>query len=158
MSNSPANVDKRVFSSWPFSVWYLIILLNCWLFILSVWIRRIFFFYGIDLKSCSLTWFDMTMIERWAALTNWLLISLFEEFVQLVMNSQFISIFYFTSSFYLFLCSGASSVRFPLQQNRYPSELVDFLRLLLVEPEDLGMQVVKSLHCEKKIVKKKSFS
>ena len=35
---------------------------------------------------------------------------------------------------------GASSVRFPLQQNRYPSELVDFLRLLLVEPEDLGMQ------------------
>ena len=36
---------------------------------------------------------------------------------------------------------GASSVRFPLQQNRYPSELVDFLRLLLVEPEDLGMQV-----------------
>jgi hypothetical protein len=36
---------------------------------------------------------------------------------------------------------GASSVRFPLQLNRYPSELVDFLRLLLVEPEDLGMQV-----------------
>ena len=35
---------------------------------------------------------------------------------------------------------GASSVRFPLQANRYPSELVDFLRLLLVEPEDLGMQ------------------
>lgn len=36
---------------------------------------------------------------------------------------------------------GAQSVRFPLQQDRYPSELVDFLRLLLVEPEDLGMQV-----------------
>lgn len=36
---------------------------------------------------------------------------------------------------------GATSVRFPLQRNRYPSELVDFLRLLLVEPEDLGMQV-----------------
>mmetsp|Transcript_31083 Transcript_31083/g.68533 ORF Transcript_31083/g.68533 Transcript_31083/m.68533 type:complete len:569 (-) Transcript_31083:213-1919(-) len=35
---------------------------------------------------------------------------------------------------------GATSVRFPLQRNRYPSELVDFLRLLLVEPEDLGMQ------------------
>lgn len=35
---------------------------------------------------------------------------------------------------------GASSVRFPLQQSRYPSELIDFLRLLLVEPEDLGMQ------------------
>ena len=35
---------------------------------------------------------------------------------------------------------GLSSVRFPLQGNRYPSELVDFLRLLLVEPEDLGMQ------------------
>jgi hypothetical protein len=36
---------------------------------------------------------------------------------------------------------GATSVRFPLQDNRYPSELVDFLRLLLVESEDLGMQV-----------------
>lgn len=36
---------------------------------------------------------------------------------------------------------GVSSVRFPLQRDRYPSELVDFLRLLLVEPEDLGMQV-----------------
>lgn len=35
---------------------------------------------------------------------------------------------------------GLASVRFPLQGNRYPSELVDFLRLLLVEPEDLGMQ------------------
>jgi len=35
----------------------------------------------------------------------------------------------------------ATSVRFPLQQNRYPSELVDFLRLLLVEPDDIGMQV-----------------
>eukprot|EP01036_Dinobryon_divergens_P035263 gene35263-45663_t len=33
---------------------------------------------------------------------------------------------------------GAASVRFPLQMGRYPSELVDFLRLLLVEPEDLG--------------------
>ena len=36
---------------------------------------------------------------------------------------------------------GVASVRFPLQAQRYPSELVDFLRLLLVEPEDLGMQV-----------------
>jgi len=36
---------------------------------------------------------------------------------------------------------GATSVRFPLQFNRYPSELVDFLRFLLVEPDDLGMQV-----------------
>jgi len=35
---------------------------------------------------------------------------------------------------------GMASVRFPLQLSRYPSELVDFLRLLLVEPEDLGMQ------------------
>jgi histone-lysine N-methyltransferase SETD3 len=35
---------------------------------------------------------------------------------------------------------GATSVRFPLQENRYPSELVDFLRLLLVEPSDLGNQ------------------
>lgn len=35
---------------------------------------------------------------------------------------------------------GASSVRFPLQFSRYPSELVDFLRLLLVEPQDLGLQ------------------
>lgn len=35
---------------------------------------------------------------------------------------------------------GVSNVRFPLQANRYPSELVDFLRLLLVEPEDLGLQ------------------
>lgn len=37
----------------------------------------------------------------------------------------------------------AISVRFPLQQNRYPSELVDFLRLLLVEPDDLGMQTLE---------------
>lgn len=37
---------------------------------------------------------------------------------------------------------GVTSVRFPLQRNRYPSELVDFLRLLLVEPEDLGLQVL----------------
>lgn len=36
---------------------------------------------------------------------------------------------------------GEVSVRFPLQDARYPSELVDFLRLLLVEPDDLGMQV-----------------
>ena len=36
---------------------------------------------------------------------------------------------------------GAASVRFPLQDSRYPSELVDFLRLLLLEPDDLGMQV-----------------
>ena len=35
----------------------------------------------------------------------------------------------------------ATSVRFPLQQSRYPSELVDFLRLLLVEADDIGMQV-----------------
>ena len=34
---------------------------------------------------------------------------------------------------------GAESVRFPLQGTRYPSELIDFLRLLLVESEDLGM-------------------
>lgn len=34
---------------------------------------------------------------------------------------------------------GVESVRFPLQAARYPSELVDFLRLLLVEAEDLGM-------------------
>ncbi len=40
---------------------------------------------------------------------------------------------------------GVASVRFPLQRSRYPSELVDFLRLLLVEPEDLGMQV---LYCD----------
>jgi hypothetical protein len=39
---------------------------------------------------------------------------------------------------------GVSSVRFPLQRDRYPSELVDFLRLLLVEPEDLGMQPLTS--------------
>lgn len=38
---------------------------------------------------------------------------------------------------------GATSVRFPLQSNRYPSELVDFLRLLLVEAEDLGMQPIQ---------------
>lgn len=38
---------------------------------------------------------------------------------------------------------GATSVRFPLQQDRYPSELVDFLRLLLVEPEDLGLQTIE---------------
>ena len=37
---------------------------------------------------------------------------------------------------------GGLSVRFPLQFNRYPSELIDFLRLLLVEPEDLGMQSI----------------
>ena len=35
---------------------------------------------------------------------------------------------------------GMGSVRFPLQGSRYPSELVDFLRLLLVETEDLGLQ------------------
>jgi len=40
---------------------------------------------------------------------------------------------------------GATSVRFPLQRNRYPSELVDFLRLLLVEPEDLGMQPLENI-------------
>ena len=28
---------------------------------------------------------------------------------------------------------------------RYPSELVDFLRLLLVEPEDLGMQPIDNI-------------
>lgn len=33
------------------------------------------------------------------------------------------------------------AARFPLQRDRYPSELVDFLRLLLVEAEDLAMQV-----------------
>jgi hypothetical protein len=37
---------------------------------------------------------------------------------------------------------GGLSVRFPLQFNRYPSELIDFLRLLLVEPEDLGMHLL----------------
>ena len=40
---------------------------------------------------------------------------------------------------------GVSNVRFPLQANRYPSELVDFLRLLLVEPEDLGRRYFLSL-------------
>ena len=35
-------------------------------------------------------------------------------------------------------------MRFPLQASRYPSELVDFLRLLLVEPEDLGMQPLQT--------------
>lgn len=40
---------------------------------------------------------------------------------------------------------GATSVRFPLQGERYPSELVDFLRLLLVETEDLGMQPIASV-------------
>ena len=40
---------------------------------------------------------------------------------------------------------GASSVRFPLQGNRYPSELVDFLRLLLVESEDLGLQPLEQV-------------
>mmetsp|Transcript_5355 Transcript_5355/g.5517 ORF Transcript_5355/g.5517 Transcript_5355/m.5517 type:complete len:595 (+) Transcript_5355:223-2007(+) len=40
---------------------------------------------------------------------------------------------------------GSTSVRFPLQLARYPSELVDFLRLLLVEPEDLGMQPLESV-------------
>lgn len=39
---------------------------------------------------------------------------------------------------------GVANVRFPLQRDRYPSELVDFLRLLLVEPEDLGMQPLSS--------------
>lgn len=39
---------------------------------------------------------------------------------------------------------GATSVRFPLQRNRYPSELVDFLRLLLVEKDDLGMQPIET--------------
>ena len=42
---------------------------------------------------------------------------------------------------------GATSVRFPLQGERYPSELVDFLRLLLVETEDLGMQVSIVFYC-----------
>jgi histone-lysine N-methyltransferase SETD3 len=37
---------------------------------------------------------------------------------------------------------GVSNVRFPLQASRYPSELVDFLRLLLVESDDLGMQTL----------------
>jgi histone-lysine N-methyltransferase SETD3 len=40
---------------------------------------------------------------------------------------------------------GEASVRFPLQQDRYPSELVDFLRLLLVEPEDLGLQTIANV-------------
>ena len=39
---------------------------------------------------------------------------------------------------------GVTSVRFPLQESRYPSELVDFLRLLIAEPDDLGMQVLIS--------------
>ena len=39
----------------------------------------------------------------------------------------------------------ATSVRFPLQQNRYPSELVDFLRLLLVEPDDIGIQPLERI-------------
>lgn len=34
-----------------------------------------------------------------------------------------------------------TAARFPLQKDRYPSEMVDFLRLLLAEPADLGMQV-----------------
>lgn len=38
---------------------------------------------------------------------------------------------------------GAVSVRFPIQLDRYPSELIDFLRLLLVESEDLGMQSIE---------------
>jgi histone-lysine N-methyltransferase SETD3 len=40
---------------------------------------------------------------------------------------------------------GAESVRFPLQASRYPSELVDFLRLLLVEAEDLGMTTLERM-------------
>jgi hypothetical protein len=40
---------------------------------------------------------------------------------------------------------GAFSVRFPLQQDRYPSELIDFLRLLLVEPEDLGLTTLDNV-------------
>merc|ERR1711871_1388999 len=39
----------------------------------------------------------------------------------------------------------ATSVRFPLQQSRYPSELVDFLRLLLVEPDDIGIQPLERI-------------
>eukprot|EP01040_Poterioochromonas_malhamensis_P005499 gene5499-5905_t len=38
------------------------------------------------------------------------------------------------------------AARFPLQRDRYPSELVDFLRLLLVEAEDLAMQSIDSLN------------
>lgn len=37
---------------------------------------------------------------------------------------------------------GALSVRFPLQLGRYPTALVDFLRLLLAGAEDLGMQAL----------------
>eukprot|EP00981_Chlorochromonas_danica_P001507 scaffold326_cov169-Ochromonas_danica.AAC.8 len=40
---------------------------------------------------------------------------------------------------------GATNVRFPLQRSRYPSELVDFLRLLLAEADDLGMQTVDQI-------------
>jgi hypothetical protein len=41
---------------------------------------------------------------------------------------------------------GAASVRFPLQRSRYPSELVDFLRLLLTESEDLGLQPLEQVN------------
>jgi hypothetical protein len=41
---------------------------------------------------------------------------------------------------------GAVSVRFPLQEDRYPSELVDFLRLLLVESSDLGLQTIERIN------------
>lgn len=41
---------------------------------------------------------------------------------------------------------GVTSVRFPLQRSRYPSELVDFLRLLLVEPDDVGIQAIERLN------------
>ena len=40
---------------------------------------------------------------------------------------------------------NALSVRFPLQQSRYPSELVDFLRLLLVEAKDIGTQPIERI-------------
>ena len=36
---------------------------------------------------------------------------------------------------------GGVNLRFPLMKGRYPSELIDVLRLLLVEKDDLGMQV-----------------
>ena len=83
------------------------------------------------------------------------LLSIFRRFLNIYFCSPFVIICHntprssspaffsptFLFSLFPFLLRGASSVRFPLQQNRYPSELVDFLRLLLVEPEDLGMQV-----------------
>ena len=39
----------------------------------------------------------------------------------------------------------ATSVRFPLLENRYPRELVDFLRLLLAEPEDIGSHYLEGI-------------